>query len=376
MNSLRRAVTDFYVYKHSLLGPLLAASGIEQITSAKEAASFCDFIDRYLPLASLCHYSGKPIALPHEGESWESRALQCEAHFQRLWPVYCSNRREIDPQNILRGMDFENHPFLLSLAAFAEAHWIHNNLDTFRSALELIAALDAPRFEKFRQWRYDRTNETIARQLQPLSDLQHPLWQNDYVSPSLPGKDGARLRLLVTDCPALLLFAGETPLHTNSCLIHTGNPDLNGPLLSLMADAHQKMALLLDERSLPTELVDDPSSPLEPHADAIRRACLCRSVIKLAEDTKGAPGIVLSPTYHPAGQRSRQNEAHLQAALLDWSQNSLGIRVFSRPRSGSATETFFVPSSRFPIGQNEDFDGMTWSTAMKGRIALMLSPLG
>ncbi len=165
-----------------------------------------------------------------------------------------------------------------------------------------------------------------------------------------------RLAMIVTDNPQMVFQAGKYPLGCGSCQNYEGSPEWNKSLAGYVADAHTKVAYLIDLNKLPENLrLEIETKGFEqvkgiiPPQDLLD-ASIARSVTKLTKTFDDKPALFIEPTYGSINKGDLSMDKYFNIFLELIASEPMGIRLVR----GGGDETVSVPKSRNPSGQYED----------------------
>jgi len=165
-----------------------------------------------------------------------------------------------------------------------------------------------------------------------------------------------RLAMIVTDNPQMVFQAGKYPLGCGSCQNYEGSPEWNKSLAGYVADAHTKVAHLIDLNKLPEKLrLEIEAKGFEQVKDGIPpqdllEASIARSVTKLTKTADEKPALFIEPTYSSINKGDLTMDKYFNIFLELTASEPMGIRLVR----GGGSETVSVPKSRNPSGQYED----------------------
>jgi len=166
-----------------------------------------------------------------------------------------------------------------------------------------------------------------------------------------------RLAMIVTDSPQMLFQAGKYPVGCGSCQNYEGSPEWNKALAGYVADAHIKVAYIVDLNKLPDSLRSEIESKgfeevkeTIPHQDLLE-ASIARAITKITKISESSePTIFIEPTYSSINKGDLTMDKYFNIFLELMASEPMGIRL----TRGGGSETVIVPKSRNPSGQYED----------------------
>lgn len=385
---------SFGHYKESRL---IQALQIGCFNTADDAIAFSQYLVESEKLSTIA--ARYEQALPVLTPNWKENLRELHDSAPRLWSLAISkaypsavlSRTGLSTaERVLEGpwwsmafaassFDTVSHAHLVPFYQYGYVHWEESSIRHSQETERFIQGLGPPPYETFKSHRYDTTQSVVAEQLRSLTELQRDVWRNDHLGDEVRrvehGVVSSR-RLLITDFPAILLLIGDTPINTESCLSLSSNPATNRAVLALLQDAHQKVALFLDVDRLPDELRNAGSMTpdlLFRYSAEVRRACVCRSVLKIGERSDGSAVLVQAPEYFPAEQRDKAVIRQFRHEIDRYATTCLRVSLFGGLREGEVGEVISMPPSSSSAGQNDDYDGVRWSSCMRGRYQLNLS---
>jgi hypothetical protein len=372
---------------------------VGRMETPQDALAFAEYLKASRKLASLEVRHG--LELPNLTADWHQNLRNLGNAYLRLWsyaiadafpsnavtcsdftremlrqmPVY-SVARHFRQQNVVR------HQHLLPFFEYAYVLWEFGEVKHAAHVEKLIEQLGDPPYHRFKAHRYDEGRASVAEQLKPLTAIQRQCWRRDYFGKpvAVSSVGGTRtFRILITDFPEVLLKIGDTPDGAESCLSFSANPGFNKAVLGLIEDAHQKVALFVDVDRLPKplqEAVTISAEMLFQYSHEIRAACVCRSVLKIGERRGGSAALVQAPEYFARNGADDSVTREFRREVDSYALTQIGLSVFAGlPHEGEA-EVISIPPSSSPAGQNDDYDGVRWSSCMRGRYDIRVSQRG
>ena len=393
---LRVGLNSFGHYKESRIARMLEVGGIN---SREDALSFSQYMRESATLATIATRHGQ--SFPEMTSNWSDNLASLADVQLHLWSAaiaaafpstvkdYLAPRDESrgefeteshssSARSLNKRFHISSHEHLLPFFQYAYTHWEAASVEHARETELFIQALGAPPYEGFKRHRYDETRESVAEQLRSLNRLQRESWREDYLGKpvrSVEKKVASTRRLLVTDFSPLLIQIGDTPKGTESCLSLSSNPRYNKALLALLEDAHQKVALFVDVDRLPEELRSAQSiTPdlLFRYSSEIRDACICRSILKIGEKYDRSPVLIQAPEYFSRRRRDKRAAREFRRELGSYAVAQLAVPLFAGIAQDGSGEVLSIPPSNITAGQNDDYDGVNWSSCVRGRYYIKL----
>lgn len=391
--ALRRGVLSFGHYKDSRLINVLRVGGVH---TKEHALIFSHYMRESDLLSTIASRHG--MVLPEVTCNWNQNLRELREWAPQLWSRAISTAY---PDSAGTGIgqpssgghrvggltrsfaarqfnaSFNSH--LVPFYEYAYLHWQEASIQHSQEMENFIRVLGPAPYTNAKRHRYNPTRPTVAEQLRSLDEAGREFWQADHFGKSVQitqNRATRTFRMLVTDYPAILLRIGDTPVNTDSCLSLSSSPRTNKALLALLQDAHQKVALFLNIEKLPTELRNVSvvnEDLLFRHSEAVRHACVCRSVLKIGERSDGSAVLVQGPEYFPEKKSDRLVTRQFRAEIESYATARLGVPLFGRLIEGGVGEVISMPPSSSSAGQNDDYDGVRWSSCMRGRYQLSLS---
>jgi hypothetical protein len=169
-----------------------------------------------------------------------------------------------------------------------------------------------------------------------------------------------RLAMVISDSPQMLFQAGKYPFGCGSCQNYEGDPNWNRSLAGYVADAHIKVAYLVDLNDLSDHLrteietrgFDEVKGSI-PHQELLE-ASVARAIAKITRiPDSGEPALFVEPTYSSINKGDLAMDKYFNIFLELLVSGPMGIRLVR----GWGSESVRVPKSRNPNGQYEDCAG-------------------
>lgn len=195
---------------------------------------------------------------------------------------------------------------------------------------------------------YFKDNPTF---IQDLDNISSVIAQSESLG------DKRRLAMIVSDSPQLLLQVGKYPLGCGSCQNYEGSPQWNVALAGYVADAHIKVAYLVDLNKLPEQIRSDIETKgfenvkgIIPQQNLLE-ASIARSIIKIVKISGSAkPALFVEPTYSSVNKGDLSMNRYFNIFLELMIADPMSLRLVR----GGGDEKVQVPNSRNPGGQYED----------------------
>ncbi|MCB0335700.1 MAG: hypothetical protein KDD62_05320, partial [Bdellovibrionales bacterium] len=174
----------------------------------------------------------------------------------------------------------------------------------------------------------------------------------DQIKVEFEGFQGKRMAIIVSDDPEILTQVGKYPLGNSSCQNYEGHEKFNISLPSIVGDAHQRAAFLIDINRLPEDVKAEINTygfnVVGPSVKArdLLGASFARELIKLTE----TGSLYLEPTYSKLGVND--------LGTVRVFNTFVGV-AFAEPMDVSLLRigkelTVKVAASANPVGQYED----------------------
>lgn len=209
----------------------------------------------------------------------------------------------------------------------------------------------------------NKKGETISSVINSLKkffqDNQTFLQDLDNIQTAVTHKEdigtNRHLAMIITDNPQMLFQVGKYPTGCGSCQNYEGSPDWNKALAGYVADAHIKVAFLIDLNKLPPDIRQGiKTSGFEQMKDFIPtqnllEASIGRSILKIVKLNSGT-ALFIEPTYTQMNKDDFSMNIYVDLFAKLMVSNPMNIALVR----GAGEEIVTVPASRNPNGQYED----------------------
>ncbi|MBI2437077.1 MAG: hypothetical protein HYV41_05050, partial [Candidatus Magasanikbacteria bacterium] len=269
-------------------------------------------------------------------------------------------------EEVLQGDIFEQYG--LNKEQIKNVGQFYQKRQELKALLDLyrVSALDVKRIATNRiSDRVDKKGETLTKVIEGLKTYfkDNPTFVQDIenihavISQREDSGVKRRLAMIVTDSPQMLFQVGKYPVGNGSCQNYEGEEKWNKTLAGYVADAHTKVAYMVDLNKLSDSLRSEiESKGFEEVKETIPpqellEASVARSIIKMVQTAEGAePVLFLEPTYSVFNKDDLSMNKYFNISLELLVSEPMGIRL----TRGGGSETVRVPKSRNPSGQYED----------------------